>query len=219
MVGYKGEMEQSAARARSSPDRDGQASDVDGRGSSPAGALPSRAGAPENAGAGRAQARRLIAAANELLILAAELEQAEAGRHVDGAIHAFDSPPEDERRWLRHARLTYRGRRSRTLFFEESLFGEPAWDLLLDLFIAAKERKRVPVTSACIGAAVPTTTALRWLAILEERGLVIREADPTDARRIFVRLTADAYGKMVSYFARSAAGDRDEPGEPDRKRG
>jgi hypothetical protein len=161
--------------------------------------------------AGRDQARRLIAAANELLALAAELEQGAAPAPAgDGYIPPTEFAPEDDGRWLRLARHTYRRRRSRILFFEESLFGEPAWDLLLDLFIAAKERKRVPVTSACIGAAVPTTTALRWLALLEDRGLVVREADPTDARRIFVRLTAEAYARMVAYFARAAAGESDE---------
>jgi len=134
------------------------------------------------------QSRRLIAAANELLALAAELEdvarRGNTGRREDGADREAPALLEDDVRWLRHARRTYRNRRSRNaLFADEALFGEPAWDLLLDLFIAAKERKRVPVTSACIGAAVPTTTALRWLAVLEERGLVLREADPCDARR------------------------------------
>jgi len=128
------------------------------------------------------QSRRLIAAANELLALAAELEdvarRGNTGRREDGADREAPALLEDDVRWLRHARRTYRNRRSRNaLFADEALFGEPAWDLLLDLFIAAKERKRVPVTSACIGAAVPTTTALRWLAVLEERGLVLRVAD------------------------------------------
>lgn len=162
------------------------------------------------------QARRLIAAANELLALAAELEEVArkgsmgAAPAADGAHASGDgmAPFEDDVRWLRYARRTYRNRRSRTgVFGDKTLFGEPAWDLLLDLFIAAKERKRVPVTSACIGAAVPTTTALRWLAVLEERGLVLREADPSDARRIFVRLSAEAYAQMVAYFVRTATGD------------
>ena len=162
--------------------------------------------------------RRLIAAANELLALAAELEheaahpgeihpgapEARAGGYLPGQL-------EDDVRWLRHARRTYRNRRTRgTLFGDETMFGEPAWDILLDLFIAAKEGKRVPVTSACIGAAVPTTTALRWLTILEERGLVLREADTSDARRIFVRLSTDAYAKLVGYFAQAASADVDE---------
>lgn len=163
-------------------------------------------------------ARRLIAAANELLALAAELEDEAAPPAPFGAGASevrgdgnLSGPLEDDVRWLRHARRTYRNRRTRgALFGDEALFGEPAWDILLDLFIAAKEGKRVPVTSACIGAAVPTTTALRWLTILEERGLVLREADPSDARRIFVRLSTDAYAKLVAYFAQAAGADADE---------
>ncbi len=165
------------------------------------------------------QARRLIAAANELLALAAELDE-EAHRGAIPLGEDAATPVEDDMRWLRHARRLYRDRRTRGLLFgDENLFGEPAWDLLLDLFIAAKERKRVPVTSACIGAAVPTTTALRWLALLEERGLILREADPTDARRIFVRLSADAYARMVAYFVRAAAAEADDTIEAARAHG
>ena len=187
---------------------------------------------PDRCAEAAQQARRLIASANELLTLAAELE--EVARR-GGAAPAGPSgapvrvaPPlpeggtllEDDVRWLRHARRTYRNRRSRAAVFgDESLFGEPAWDLMLDLFIAAKERKRVPVTSACIGAAVPTTTALRWLAVLEERGLVVREADPCDARRVFVRLSAEAYGKMVAFFVRAAVGDAEDTIEAARAHG
>jgi hypothetical protein len=215
MVGYRRETEHSSALARTDlivGHGAGAGRPADGP-ALPLGEQPSR----NPAGAGRAQARRLIAVANDLLILAAELEQAQT--HLpDSSPPAFEAAPEDERRWLRHARQSYRHRRSRSLFFEDSLFGEPAWDLLLDLFIAAKERKRVPVTSACIGAAVPTTTALRWLAILEERGLVVREEDPTDARRIFVRLTAEAYARMVAYFARAAVSETEDPAENVRQR-
>jgi hypothetical protein len=172
------------------------------------------------------QSRRLIAAANELLALAAELE--DVARRGGAPLPREDTGTEveplpmleDDVRWLRHARRTYRNRRARTaIFADDTLFGEPAWDLLLDLFIAAKERKRVPVTSACIGAAVPTTTALRWLAVLEERGLVLREADPSDARRVFVRLSAGAYAKMVSYFTRATMGDAEDTIEAARAQG
>lgn len=169
-------------------------------------------------GQAQQQARRLIVAANELLALAAEIEDA-AAQGVDGLAEEYPLPLEDDVRWLRFARRQYRDRRARAaLFGDEALFGEPAWDMLLDLFIAAKERKRVPVTSACIGAAVPTTTALRWLALLEDRGLVVREADASDARRIFVRLSADAYAKMVSYFVRSAGAEADDTIEAARGR-
>ncbi|BEU99733.1 MarR family transcriptional regulator [Novosphingobium olei] len=83
----------------------------------------------------------------------------------------------------------YVGRRKRERFLSGDLFGEPTWDILLDLYVAAREDRRVPTTSACIGAHVPPTTALRWLRILEAKGLVEREDDGRDGRRTFVRLT------------------------------
>lgn len=99
------------------------------------------------------------------------------------------------------AREIYRSRRTRArVFSDDALFGEPAWDMLLDLFIAEAEGKQLSVTAACIGAAVPTSTALRWLVILEERGLVRRENDPRDARRVFLHLTSEGYARMTAYF-------------------
>lgn len=148
----------------------------------------------------RAKARRLIAAANELLAIAHELEASDG----DGRSDEFASTHnvKDSPVWAEIARSTYRDRRRRgNIFADPALFGEPAWDILLDLFIAAKERKRLPVTSACIGAAVPATTALRWLTVLEEKGLIIRENDMNDARRVFVRLSTEGYEKMVAYFS------------------
>ena len=62
----------------------------------------------------------------------------------------------------------------------------------------------MPVTSACIGAAVPTTTALRWIALFEAQGLISRENDASDARRIFVQLSEAARQNMTDYFAHIA---------------
>lgn len=99
------------------------------------------------------------------------------------------------------ARALYRSRRMRPrIFNDDTLFGEPAWDILLDLFIAEADKKPLSVTSACIGASVPTSTALRWLVILEERGFLRRENDKADARRVFLHLTTDGHARMMTYF-------------------
>ncbi|WP_245647587.1 MarR family transcriptional regulator [Novosphingobium lentum] len=98
------------------------------------------------------------------------------------------------------ARELYAERRRRHRFFAPDLFGEPTWDLLLDLFIATSEERRVPTTSACIGANVPPTTALRWLRILESRGLIEREDDGRDGRRTFVRLSAKGMAAMDAFL-------------------
>lgn len=97
----------------------------------------------------------------------------------------------------------YRARRARTASFDGhgDLFGEPAWDILLDLFIAREAGRRVSVSSACIAADVPATTALRWLSALEQRGLVERQADPIDGRRVHVGLSEAAVIMMERWLA------------------
>lgn len=99
------------------------------------------------------------------------------------------------------ARVMYRNRRARNRHFDDSLFAEPRWDILLDLFVAGEEGRAISVSSACIGAAVPHATALRHLGTLQQKGLVIRSADPRDARCQHVRITDSAAASMCDLFA------------------
>jgi hypothetical protein len=73
----------------------------------------------------------------------------------------------------------------------------PAWDIALDLYRAKAEGKTISVTSACIGAACPATTALRWLQVLETMKLVERKPDDQDGRRSVVELTDGAVVKVA----------------------
>ena len=98
-------------------------------------------------------------------------------------------------------RSVIRARRLRSRFFEEELFADPAWDMLLDLLQAEIAQLRVPVSSLCIAAAVPATTALRWLKTMTDKGIFLRRADPHDGRRVFVELSPSASEGMRRYFA------------------
>ena len=60
---------------------------------------------------------------------------------------------------------------------------------------------RVPVSSLCIAASVPATTALRWLKTMVTEGLFLRRADPHDGRRVFVELAPDTRTALRQYFA------------------
>ena len=114
------------------------------------------------------------------------------------------SPPLPERAARAHlalARELYSARRRRERFFPADLFGEAAWDILLDLYIARHEKREVATTSACIGAYVPPTTALRWLRHLMEHDYVHREDDGKDRRRTFVRLSAKGNAAMDAFLA------------------
>jgi hypothetical protein len=98
-------------------------------------------------------------------------------------------------------RSVIRARRMRARYFREELFADPAWDMLLDLLQAEIAQLRVPVSSLCIAASVPATTALRWLKTMVSQGIFVRRADPHDGRRVFVELAPEASQAMRRYFA------------------
>lgn len=95
-----------------------------------------------------------------------------------------------------------RQRQLRARFFEEDLFADPAWDILLDLTAAKGENKQVSVSSLCIAACVPPTTALRWISQMTDGGLLDRVRDPIDRRRAFIELSDKAASAMSLYFER-----------------
>lgn len=111
----------------------------------------------------------------------------------------MDAITDPEFESLRLAVSLYSLRRKRdAISGRRGLFGEPGWDILLDLYIADRRRTEVQVSSVCLDAGVPSTTILRWIARLEEENLVYREADTSDARRRYVRLTDDGRKLMRS---------------------
>lgn len=168
----------------------------------------------------KGRARRLIAAANQLLVIASELEVSAGGRGANGGFMLAESVNrcvEDDKEG-RIDRLSlrinsqdptitsiaiqeYNKRRIRDTYFGASLFGEPAWDILLDLYRAMQIGKQISITSACIASSAPATTALRYIKVLETKGFVVREDDITDSRRSFVRLSAETFTTMTKYLS------------------
>jgi DNA-binding MarR family transcriptional regulator len=103
--------------------------------------------------------------------------------------------------------------------FPSELLGEPVWDILLDLFAAQEEGKRVSISSACIASGAPSTTALRHIKAMERSGLLRREACPTDKRSRYLHLSCAARLKMAALLSRMARapglndGEYVEPGQ------
>ncbi len=96
-----------------------------------------------------------------------------------------------------------RARRLREDFLPGELFADPAWDMLLDLLAARLEQERVSVSSLCIASAVPPTTALRWIRTLTDKGIVHRQADPHDGRRVFIALAEETAQALTRWFMAS----------------
>src|SRR5688572_10636328 len=96
-------------------------------------------------------------------------------------------------------------RRSRDRHFDRHLFSDPAWDILLELYAAEFAQQRVTISKLCVAAAVPGSTALRWIGTLEKAGLIARDDDPLDGRRVFVSLTEKARRSLHAYFSNEVA--------------
>jgi hypothetical protein len=97
-----------------------------------------------------------------------------------------------------------RARRLRARFSKDDLFAEPAWGMMLDLFASELSGHPLATSSLCIAAAVPMTTALRWIKVLVEKGVFVRRNDPRDGRRVFIQLSDDTRLALKLYFAAPA---------------
>lgn len=98
------------------------------------------------------------------------------------------------------ARAKLRERRQREQFLPADIFADPAWDMLLDLYAAHYERREVSVSSLCIAANVPATTALRWIKSMTDHGMFERTCDPHDGRRILIAIGESTRLAMDGYF-------------------
>lgn len=98
------------------------------------------------------------------------------------------------------ARELYKLRRKREEYISSTLFADPAWDILLDLYVARLELRRASVKSVCIGSGVPATTALRWINLLLKEELIESSKDPHDSRVRCITLSEAGYTVMRAFF-------------------
>jgi DNA-binding MarR family transcriptional regulator len=94
------------------------------------------------------------------------------------------------------ARRVLRVRQQRNTILGADSFRDPAWDMLLDLYVQDSGATGTMVSALCIASGVPQTTALRYIYRLEQLGLVKTTGHPTDQRRTMVSLTEGARPKI-----------------------
>jgi DNA-binding MarR family transcriptional regulator len=102
---------------------------------------------------------------------------------------------------VRLARAILDDRRRRSEIFNPAMFGEPAWELLLTLFVNDRHGARLTIGGLAQLAGAKLTTALRWLEYLEDQQFVRREQHPNDARTAFIELTDKAREALEMYLS------------------
>jgi DNA-binding MarR family transcriptional regulator len=138
---------------------------------------------------------RLKALSDEAAHLASALASRPPEGKAEGAPRRSGHPSPEE-----VLKLLIDVRRIRFRHFAESSFADPGWDILLDLMSARLSKRPVPVSSACVAAGVPATSALRWVDQLAKSGLVQRLPDPSDRRRVLLELTEEGCRRMEVYL-------------------
>lgn len=104
--------------------------------------------------------------------------------------------------WMAKRLLSSRDLRARLQ--ETNDLPEAAWQMLLDLFVAEQLGHRVSVTDLALAAQVPKSTGLRIASQLVDDGLAIREADPLDRRRHWMRLADTTREQLDTYLVDAA---------------
>ncbi|WP_174286545.1 hypothetical protein [Sphingomonas bacterium] len=96
-------------------------------------------------------------------------------------------------------------RRARRAYFAPELFHEPAWDMLLSLFLANDEARILNVKALVASSDAPVTTSQRWIDHLHKLRLIDRIGDPDDRRRVEISLSDTGLTAIERYLDAIAA--------------
>ncbi|NLS25999.1 hypothetical protein S2M10_09790 [Sphingomonas sp. S2M10] len=118
---------------------------------------------------------------------------------------AGDAPsPGDSRKTpfgrLDLARIILWGRALLEREVAQDLFADPAFNILLTLYVSRADGKDVSTSAACTASGVPTTTALRWINALARRGMIHKRSLATDRRFTYLELSEKTGAALDRYF-------------------
>ncbi|HEV2595391.1 MAG TPA: PAS domain-containing protein [Sphingomicrobium sp.] len=112
-------------------------------------------------------------------------------------ISSDGTPPEE---LLERAQYILQVRRSRERLLGRAMNGEPAFDLLLYLYVHSGQWE-TSLASLAKPAGIPYSSAMRWIAYLVGKGLVARSASESDRRASSVHLTSAGRAVMDALLA------------------
>ena len=145
-------------------------------------------------------ADQLEAAARELRAIASQPIR------LGKAVRSIDEIRENADMLAALAEREYEKRRLRENLIPTAQFSDPAWDILLDMFIFEMKGQRSRISSVAIASHSPPTTALRYIGILQDEGMIVREQSEEDGRVVNIRLTDEALLGVGSYFLNCMGG-------------
>ena len=91
-------------------------------------------------------------------------------------------------------------RARRVDLFDTQIFSDPAWDLLLWIFLGHLEQRALTISELPVFPDVPPSTATRWLRVLIEEGWVLTTENAAGSNSTSVALSPRATDALNEYF-------------------
>lgn len=114
------------------------------------------------------------------------------------------APGEKDSDLLRQRAVTILdNRRKRSAIFGRQMFAEPAWEMILVLYIDDRGRRHTQSSLAEVSGG-SRSTGMRWIDYLLNEDLIIRDDHPTDKRRHIVQLSAKGRELVELYLSETS---------------
>ncbi|QTD55469.1 helix-turn-helix domain-containing protein [Parasphingorhabdus cellanae] len=66
------------------------------------------------------------------------------------------------------------------------LFTDSCWNMCLDIYVCDLKDEKITVSSIAHSSGIPMTTAMRYINVMVEEGLLEKSPNPSDNRMIFI---------------------------------
>jgi IclR helix-turn-helix domain len=94
--------------------------------------------------------------------------------------------------------------KTKTLDLGAGLFSDSCWNMCLDIYICDLKREQITVSSIAHSSGIPMTTAMRYINVMVEEGLLEKSPNPSDNRMIFIstsEICRDKISKVLQNLA------------------
>jgi DNA-binding MarR family transcriptional regulator len=107
------------------------------------------------------------------------------------------------------ARTSLSVRRRRSDYLHRAMLGEPAYDMLLGLYVAEAEGESLTAARLADRAGVAPSSALRWIDYLAAKELIVREPHPSRKRASVLKLSCKGRAALEGIFRSMLEGIRE----------
>jgi hypothetical protein len=89
------------------------------------------------------------------------------------------------------------------------LFADACWNMCLDIYICGLKDEQVTVSAIAHSSGIPMTTAMRYINVMVEQGLLEKSPNPADNRMIFVAVSPECSIKIRDLLSSAPFGISD----------